>query len=175
MKTLIVVAHPNLTKSTVNKRWVDELKKYPDLYTVHVLSEAYPDGNIDVKAEQELIEAHENLVLQFPIFWFNCSALMKKWLDDVLLHGWAYGSGDGNKMRGRKVALAVTAGSELQKYQEAGKYGHTLAQLLAPFEVTFIYTESDYRSFFALYGANNPVEDLIEKSASDYINFLKQI
>ncbi len=30
MKTLILVTHPNLEKSIINKRWVAELKKYPE-------------------------------------------------------------------------------------------------------------------------------------------------
>lgn len=70
----------------------------------------YPDGNIDVETEQKLVESHGNLVLQFPIHWFNCPPLLKKWLDDVLAYGWAYGSNGGDKFKNRKVALGVTAG-----------------------------------------------------------------
>ena len=176
MKTLVLVAHPNLEKSVINRRWVEELKKYPEQYTVHELNTIYPDGKIDVEKEQKLVESHSNLVLQFPIFWFSCPPMMKKWLDDVLTHGWAYGSNSGNKLTGRKVALAVTAGIKEEDYRETGRYRHTLAQLLTPFETIFSYTDADYRSFFAFYGAEyEPSAEVIEKSAQDYLNFLNQL
>ena len=34
MKTLVLVAHPNLEKSVINKRWVEEFKKYPEQYAI---------------------------------------------------------------------------------------------------------------------------------------------
>ena len=38
MKTLIIAAHPNLEKSVINKRWLTELRKHPDLCTIHTLA-----------------------------------------------------------------------------------------------------------------------------------------
>ena len=110
MKTLVVVTHPDIANSVVNKRWLEELRRYPERYTVHELHQVYPDWQIDVAQEQRLIEAHDNIVLQFPIFWFSSPPLLKKWLDDVLTYGWAYGSRSGYKMQNKKLALAVTAG-----------------------------------------------------------------
>ena len=78
MKTLVIVAHPSLETSVINKRWVVELKKYLEKYTVHELSDVYPDGNIDAEKDRKLVEAHGNLVFQFPIYWFNCPPLFKK-------------------------------------------------------------------------------------------------
>lgn len=65
MKTLIIVVHPNLTESVINKKWLDELRKYREKYTVHQLHKSYPDGNIDVLAEQRLGEEH---IKMFPNF-----------------------------------------------------------------------------------------------------------
>lgn len=92
MKTLIVVTHPNIETSVVNKRWIEELRKYPDKYTVHELYKAYHDDKINVEKEQQLIEAHDKLILQFPVYWFSSPTLLKKWLDEVFTYGWAYGS-----------------------------------------------------------------------------------
>ncbi len=175
MKTLVIVAHPNINESVVNKRWIEELQKHPGRYTVHDLYTVYPDGNIDIEKEQKLVETHGNLVLQFPIYWFNCPPLLKRWLDGVLTYGWAYGSG-GDKLKNRKTALAVAAGIKKDDYREKGKYRYTLQQLLSPFEVTFLYTDADYRSFFAFYGAENEKDTaLIEQSAQDYRNFLDNL
>lgn len=119
--------------SVINKRWVEELKKYPDKYTVHELYKVFPDGNIDVEKEQNLVERHENPVFQFPIYWFNCPPLLKQWFDEVFTYGWAYGSG-GDTLRNRKVALAISAGIRKEDYSETGRYRHTLDQILLPFK-----------------------------------------
>ncbi len=98
-----------IDQSVVNKRWVEELEKHPDQFTVHQIYQAYPDGVIDVAKEQALVEEHENLVFQFPVYWFNCPPLLKQWLDEVLTYGWAYGS-TGDKLKNKKFMLAVSAG-----------------------------------------------------------------
>jgi len=43
-KTLVIVTHPHIDQSVVNKRWVEELEKHPDQFTVHQIYQAYPDG-----------------------------------------------------------------------------------------------------------------------------------
>ena len=68
MKTLIIAAHPNLEESVINRRWLTELRKQPDLCTIHTLAACYPDGRIDVEREHRLIEEHGGLVFQFPIY-----------------------------------------------------------------------------------------------------------
>lgn len=183
MKTLVIVAHPNIEASVINKRWVEELRKYPEKYTVHELYKAYPDGKIDVGQEQARVEAHGNLVLQFPVYWFNCPPLLKKWLDDVLEYGWAYGS-KGDKMKNRKVALAVSAGIRREDYSETGRYRYTLEQILVPFETTFRYCSANYRSIFAHYGTekepggnvpgaeNESSVSALDQSAKDYLRFI---
>ena len=35
MSTLVVVAHPDINNSTVNKAWRDELSQHEELVTVH--------------------------------------------------------------------------------------------------------------------------------------------
>lgn len=175
LKTLVIVAHPNIETSTINKRWVEELKKFPKKYTVHELHKVYPDGKIDVKKEQELIESHNDLVLQFPIYWFNCPPLLKKWLDDVFAYNWAYGS-KGDKLKNRKIALSVSAGIKKEDYDEEGRYRYTLDQILVPFEVSFLYCQADYRSFFAFYGTESEgYESELEKSAEGYLNFIDNL
>ncbi|HBQ85038.1 MAG TPA: NAD(P)H oxidoreductase [Syntrophomonas sp.] len=175
MKTLVIVAHPNIEKSKINKRWIEELKKHPDHYTVHELYTVYPDEKIDVKAEQKLVEAHGTLILQFPVQWFNCPPLLKKWLDEVVLFGWAFDY-DGGEFTNRTVALAVTAGIKEEDYSETGRYHITLEQLLAPFQTTFLYTQANYKSFFAFYGAEEePSAETIDKSAQEYLSFLSKL
>ncbi|WP_041885261.1 NAD(P)H-dependent oxidoreductase, partial [Pedobacter lusitanus] len=77
MKTLVIIIHPDPENSVINKRWVAELKKYPEKYVIHDLYSVYPDEKIDVEKEQKLIEAYDNIVFQFPFYWFNCPPLFK--------------------------------------------------------------------------------------------------
>ncbi|EBP2505308.1 NAD(P)H-dependent oxidoreductase [Salmonella enterica] len=174
-KTLIVVAHPNIENSVVNQCWINELKKYPDQFTVHELYKAYPDGRINIETEQRLVEQHESLALQFPVYWFNCPPMLKQWLDEVFLYGWAYGS-TGDKLKNKKIALAVTAGIELADYMANGRYKFTMQEVLRPFEITIKYVGAEYVPHFAFYGAEyNPSREVIKENAVGYVKYLTKL
>ncbi|GEM50537.1 NAD(P)H oxidoreductase [Empedobacter brevis NBRC 14943 = ATCC 43319] len=176
MNTLVIVIHPDIENSAINKRWIAVLNKYPEKFYVHQLHKVYPDEKIDVSAEQKLIEAYDKIVFQFPFYWFNCPPFFKKWLDEVLTYGWAYGSGSGYKVSNKKIALAISVGIDEKEYGQAGKYNYSLAQLTAPFELTFEYIKADYRPFFAYYGIElNASEEWIEKSVPKYLDFLNAL
>jgi putative NADPH-quinone reductase len=76
-KTLIILAHPNSNASVVNKRWLEELNKYPEKYVIHDLYKAYPDEKTNIEAEQKRIEHYGKIVFQFPIYWFSSPPLLK--------------------------------------------------------------------------------------------------
>jgi len=67
LKTLVILAHPNLEGSRVNQRWKEELLKYPNDITIHEIYKEYPDWNIDVSREQNLLETYDHVILQFPL------------------------------------------------------------------------------------------------------------
>lgn len=183
MKTLVIVTHPDIEHSIVNKHWINELKKYPDRFTVHELYKKYSIGKIDVNKEHQLIEAHQNLILQFPIFNFSSPPLLKQWLDDVLIYGWAYGRENGDKLKGKKIALAVSAGIQKKDYQLEGRYHFTMEEILTPFKVLFkYYCHADYQNFYAFYGSEKipgvdyySTEDEIEQSTKEYLQFLSSL
>lgn len=176
MKTLVIVIHPDLEISVINKQWIEALSKYPEKYKIHDLHKLYPDGKIDVQREQSTIEAYDKIIFQFPFYWFNCPPLFKKWIDEVLTHGWAYGKDSGYKMSNKKIALAIAAGINEEDYNATGRYKYTLAQLTAPFELTFNYIKADYKSLFAFYGAEHqPSAKKIEKNAQDYLSFIDEL
>lgn len=176
MKTLIIVTHPNINESVINKRWIKELRKFPESYTVHQLHEVYPDEKIDVLAEQLLVEQHDKIIFQFPYYWFNCPSLLKKWLDEVLTHGWAYGSKSGYRMAGKKIALAISLGVEEYELSTSGIYKYPLSELTRPFELSFEYIKADYQPLFAFYGMEyNASDSHIEQGVESYMNFLAGI
>jgi putative NADPH-quinone reductase len=173
MKTLIIAVHPHMEDSLINKRWIEELNKYPEKYTVHQLYEAYPDEKIDVKKEQELIESYDNIIFQFPFYWFSSPPLLKKWVDEVLLYGWAYGSKSGYKAGGKRISLAITAGIDEEGYSGSGKYKYTMEELTRPFELTFDYIKADYKPPFVYYGIEtDSSKEWIGKSVPEYLDFI---
>lgn len=173
MKILVIVIHPKIERSKVNQRWIDELNKYPDKYFVHNLYEAYPDEKIDVEREQLLIESFDKIIFQFPFYWFSSPPLLKKWLDEVLTYGWAYGSKSGYKVSNKKVALAISVGIEEMEYSASGKYNYSLKELTTPFETTFKYIRADYKPLFAYYNLElDASEEWIEESIPKYLKFL---
>lgn len=67
MKTLVIVAHPNLEQSKVNRTWMNRLQQEENV-TVHNLYAHYPTLEIDVEKEQQLLLEHDRIVLQFPFY-----------------------------------------------------------------------------------------------------------
>lgn len=175
-KTLIIVTHPDLAHSVVNKRWIDELNKFPEKYVVYDLYAVYPDDKIDVESEQQLLEKFDKIVFQFPFFWFNCPPLLKQWLDEVLVEGWAFGSDSGYKLSGKKIGMAISTGIDEDGYQPTGRYKYTMEHLLAPFELTFKYIRADYHEPFIFYGMEyQATSERIEKSTQKYLRYLESM
>lgn len=176
MKTLIIVIHPDINNSLVNKRWLMELKEHSDRYDIHQLYEVYPDERIDVDHEQRLIEKYQKIVFQFPFYWFNSPPLFKKWLDEVLTYGWAYGSKSGYKIAGKNISLAISAGIDEHEYMHEAKYRYTMEELTRPFALTFEYVRANYRPPFVYYGIElNTSAEWIERSVPLYLKFLDSL
>ena len=124
-KILVISGHPHLDRSNMNAAILESLedKFNGDILEVRRLDELYPDFNIDAKAEQEALVDADIIVLQFPIYWYNVPSLLKKWIEDVLEYGFAYGS-SGTALHGKKLLLSFTAGSGADVYHE--KMAHDL-------------------------------------------------
>lgn len=173
MKTLVIVTHPTIENSVINKRWVEALKEYPEKYTVHELYKVYPTGEIDVWKEQQLVESYDKIVFQFPFYWFSSPPLLKKWLDEVLTYGWAYGSKSGYKVGGKKLALAITAGVNEEDYSATGEYKYSMVELTRPYELSFEYIKANYKGVFTYYGIEfNSSKEWIERSVPMYLAFI---
>jgi putative NADPH-quinone reductase len=167
-KTLVILAHPNLAQSRVNSRWAAELRRHPGSITVHDIHAAYPDGKIDAAREQALLEAHDRVILQFPLFWFSTPAFLKQWVDTVFSYGWAFGPG-GDKMAGKEFGLAYSTGGRGEGYQAGGQNRFSMSELTKWLEATALYIKASFLPSVALHGAlyNLSDEDL-DASARAY-------
>lgn len=174
MKTLIILTHPNLKNSKVHRRFFEELEKFPEKYEVRRLYDLYPDENININEEQRVLELFDKIVFQFPIYWYNCPPLLKKWFDEVLIYGWAYGKDF--KFEGKSVALCLSTNGLFEDYQSTGKHKYTLAELTNSFDASFNYIKANYKSFYVFYGAqfHSSLEKL-ETEVGNYLNFIDNI
>lgn len=106
MKTTIFLFHPHMDQSRINKAFVHATKTdVRDMYSI------YPDGQIDVSAEQAVLSKTDRIVWQFPLYWYSSPSLLKKWEDLVLTYGWAYGP-KGDALHGKELQLVVTVGGK---------------------------------------------------------------
>ncbi|MNC28909.1 General stress protein 14 [compost metagenome] len=170
MKTLVLVFHPNISASRVNRRWVEEMEKQ-DNVTVHRVYEAYPDEQIDVAAEQSLLEQHDRIVLQFPFYWYSTPSLLKKWEDQVFAYGWAHGS-KGDKLHGKELLLAVTVGAGEEYYSSNGTFKYTVQELLRPLQATSNLIGTRYLTPYTVYGASRMADEQLEPSAKEYVAYV---
>ena len=67
-KVLLVVAHPDLKDSFANKIIVEKLKTLCPEIEIDNIYEKYPDGKIDVKAEQEKLLKADTIITAFPMY-----------------------------------------------------------------------------------------------------------
>ncbi|MEW4282308.1 NAD(P)H-dependent oxidoreductase [Priestia koreensis] len=169
MKTLVNVFHPNLSDSNVNKEWVARLEQ--EDVTINRIYEKYPDWQIDVEREQALLLAHDRIVFQFPFYWYSTPPLMKKWLDDVLTFGWAYGTG-GTKLKGKEMVLAISVGGPQKSYRAGGYNTYTISELTRPMQQTANLTGMAFLTHYVQYGSVVVGKDEIAASAERYVKHI---
>jgi glutathione-regulated potassium-efflux system ancillary protein KefF len=87
---LIIHAHPRPSQSRVIKHLLEVLSAQPGA-ELRSLYELYPDFDIDVEAEQQALLRWQKIVWLTPVYWYSVPSMMKRWIDQVLALGWAYG------------------------------------------------------------------------------------
>ena len=118
-KVLIISGHPDLANdSFANKIIREDLATLLPEATFDDLGDLYPDYKIDVAAEQKKLVGADIIVLQFPIFWYSCPALLAKWMEDVFVRGFSHGS-QGKALVGKKLVLSFTTGAPESAYDAA--------------------------------------------------------
>jgi glutathione-regulated potassium-efflux system ancillary protein KefG len=141
MSTLILVAHPDLPHSRVNRAM---LAAVPSVANVEVvdLYHLYPHFLVDVEAEHVRLAAHSRWVLQFPMYWYGAPAMVAQWCEEVLVRGFAYGQGA--IAPGHSLQLAVSTGRTLQDGTSPAAIEAEVIDLLKPFEHTARYCGLHY-------------------------------
>ncbi|MEM9051412.1 MAG: NAD(P)H-dependent oxidoreductase [Bacteroidota bacterium] len=170
MKVLILFAHPAFDKSRVNRLIVEGLSDIEGV-TFHDLYQEYPEFYIDVEREQQLMEEHDVIIFQFPLFWYSTPALLKEWQDLVLQHGWAFGS-QGNALKDKLFMCSMTVGGPRKSYQIDDFHDHTLNELLAPLRQTAKLCKMKFLPPFAVHGSHGVQEDEVLEHKEKFLRLL---
>lgn len=167
MKTLVIVAHPNMEGSRINKKFMEEIKKHSEV-TVHELYKEYPDEKLDVQREQQLLLDHDRIVLQFPFYWYSTPSLLKKWQDEVLSFGWAYGPG-GNKLNGKEIIIATSTGGPEHAYVAGGYNKYSMSELLKPLQAMSNLVGAKFLIPYVFHKAMMVNDEEVEAGAKTYV------
>jgi glutathione-regulated potassium-efflux system ancillary protein KefG len=169
-KIAILVFHPVLHKSRINNAL---LKRVEGINGVHcrIMYDLYPDFQIDIKAEQEMLLEHDIIVWQHPLYWYSSPSLLKEWIDLVLEHGFAFGR-EGRALEGKKVMSAISSGGRKNAYGSKEGIKFTIRELLAPFEQTVSLCRMRYLPPFVTHGTHLLNGEGIEMAARDYARII---
>lgn len=133
IRVLWNLIHPNILESHANRIIFDKIKELENV-TVNNLYEKYPDFQIDVKKEQNLLVTHDMIVFQHPFYWYSAPALFKEWQDKVLEFGFAYPPSIGKALHGKNWLTVMTTGGPEEGYRSGGYNNFTISELMRPFQ-----------------------------------------
>lgn len=160
MQNLIIFAHTFWKDSKVNRALLEELKDNKNV-NIHNLSVIYPDGKINsVKSEVALLKEADNIIFQFPLFWFSMPSLLKEWQDFVLsdiLHG-----SDNKILENKTFKIITTAGGEKSFYDTLD---FKIEEILSPINISFKHLGLKIKEPFCIYEANKdnlPIKEYLD-------------
>ena len=112
-------------------------RENPD-YLVYALEQRHSSNEqtlaADIQQELDKLLWADLLILNFPIYWFSTPAILKGWIDRVLVSGICYGGKrfyDQGGLRGKKALVTVTLGGREHMFGEGALHG-PLEDMLRP-------------------------------------------
>ncbi|MGC5699116.1 NAD(P)H-dependent oxidoreductase [Pseudomonas sp. NFXW11] len=112
-------------------------RENPD-YLVYALEQRLGVKNAsiaaDIQGELEKLLWADLLILNFPVFWFSVPAMLKGWIDRVLVSGVCYGGKrfyDQGGLAGKKALVTLTLGGREHMFGEGAIHG-PLEDMLRP-------------------------------------------
>ena len=160
MQNLIIFAHTFWKDSKVNRALLEELKDNKNV-NIHNLSVIYPDGKINsVKSEVALLKEADNIIFQFPLFWFSMPSLLKEWQDFVLsdiLHG-----SENKILENKTFKIITTAGGEKSFYDSLD---FKIEEILSPINTSCKHLGLKIKKPFCIYEANKdnlPIKEYLD-------------
>ncbi|MHB9096660.1 MAG: NAD(P)H-dependent oxidoreductase [Syntrophales bacterium] len=170
---LILFAHPRFEHSRVNRALLGTVERMESV-TIWDLYERYPDFNIDVEREKQLLAAHQIVIWHHPFYMYGAPALLKQWIDLVLEFGWAHGRA-GDALKDKIIFNALTSGGTREVYAAGGYNRFTIREFLAPFDQTATLCKMTYLPPFVVQGTHLLSEAQLELHAALYRTLMERL
>jgi len=134
----------DMSKGAYNTGLIDTAREtLKDHY--EILETVIEDG-YDAAEEYEKFKKADIVVYQYPVFWFSCPAIVKKYIDDVYGYDLFFGHSDGpygtgGLMAGKKLMLSTTWNAPLTVFDNPDSLfeGLSFDQALVSMKVTHKY------------------------------------
>ena len=104
-RLLVIVAHPDLAHSRINRAWADALTA-SGAVDVHILSENLARGSLDVLVSRRCSPDTIGSFCSTRSAGTAHRASCTTWLDAILERGWAYAPG-GHALEGKQLRIAA--------------------------------------------------------------------
>lgn len=119
-------------------------------YLVYALEQrhGHDTGSLapDIRAELDKLLRADLIILSFPMFWFSVPAILKGWIDRVLISGLCYGGKrfyNRGGLRGKKMMAAFTLGGSEHMFGPDAVHGEIEIMLRPILRGTFYYVGCD--------------------------------
>lgn len=172
--TLVILAHPNLESSRVHAALLNAIRGAEGI-EVRDLALLYPTSIIDVPAEQHALSNADEIVLQYPTYWYSTPGILKQWLDDVLVRGWAYGTGKPGVLAGKKLRVVTSTGGAQDAYAPDGFHGWDFNDILIPLQATTRRLGMLWDEPFVIQGVRDVDNSQLAQYGAQYRALLEQM
>ena len=172
-KILILFAHPRFEKSKTNRALLKNIGRLEGV-TLNDLYEQYPDFNIDIDQEKELLQANQVIIWHHPLYMYSAPPLLKQWIDLVMEYGWAHGKG-GDYLKNKIIFNVLTAGGTREVYASGGYNRFTIGEFLLPFNQTATLCKMVYLPPFAVHGTHLLTKKDLENYGQIYRTLLERL
>ncbi|TPM16333.1 NAD(P)H-dependent oxidoreductase [Mesorhizobium sp. B2-3-5] len=172
MKTLVLMFHPDPSRSKANVALAEAARSVPGVEVVDMQA-LYPDGRLDMFTDGAVEAARllgaDRLVLQFPVQWYATPPLLRAWQDAVPTRMFyiAY-EAEGRRLEGTPILIAATAGNVPEAYTPRGQNLIPLGELLNPLRATAHRCKLPWASPFLIYRADKLTASGLADAASSY-------
>lgn len=156
-------------------------RKNPD-YLVYALEQRinYENQTIapDIAAEIEKLVAADLVIFSFPLYWFSVPAILKGWIDRVLVSGLTYGGKrfyDQGGLKGKKALLSFTLGGREHMFGADAIHGEIETMLRPLLRGTLYYTGMDVLPPFIGYHVPYISLEARQQVLQDYKQYLQNL
>ncbi|RRJ82427.1 NAD(P)H-dependent oxidoreductase [Aestuariirhabdus litorea] len=137
------------------------------------------EAGYDVEQEQEKFRQAQVVIWQFPVFWFNCPASVKQYIDRVFAHGVFFERklpyGTGGLMGGKRYLLSTTWNAPESAFADPATFyqGATLDDAMIAMHQAHRYVGMEALPSFAVYNVvREPDYERAEQRWRDHLRRL---